>query len=183
MNESFTPIKLTLFIALGFTLGAFLFFGLSTQQETRKETFQLVGGVCLVGGAILLLVASLQYIFTSKKASVEYLSPPAKSAFREAKKTGGRAELIVISADSWCGFSKKMSAEVPSLQAALNPRGVEVVLVSDQDDKPQFQKLATEHSARGFPHSVLLVEGTKIADIPGYMEASKMVEMVSAKLA
>jgi len=179
----FNTIKITLSIALALTLAAFVFFGLSTRQEERKETFQLLGGVCLVGGAILLFIATLQYVFTSNKSSIEYL-PSAKSSSKKAKpsnKNGGNM-LIVISADSWCGFSKKMSAEVPALQSLLDPMGVEVVLVSDMKDKDQFQKLSTQHSARGFPHSVLIVDGTKIADIPGYMPAPKIQEIVSSKL-
>ena len=75
-----------------------------------------------------------------------------------------------------------MTKEVPSLKAVLEPMGVEVVLVSDIPDKAEFQKLAAQHSVQGFPHSVLLVEGTKIADIPGYMPASKIQEIVSSKL-
>ena len=79
-------------------------------------------------------------------------------------------------------FSKKMSAEVPLLQSLVGPVGVDVVLVSDQKDKAKFQQLSAEHSARGFPHSVLMVGGSKVADIPGYMEASKMKDIVSSKL-
>ncbi len=60
--------------------------------------------------------------------------------------------------------------------------GIEVVLVSDAKDKAAFQKLASEHSARGFPHSVLIVDDAKLADIPGYVPAPKMQEMVAAKL-
>lgn len=175
----FNAIKITLSIALAITLAAFVFFGLSTRQKERKETFQLLGGVCLVGGAILLFIATLQYIFTSNKTSIEYLSSAKKA--KPSNKKGGNM-LIVISADSWCGFSKKMSAEVPALQSLLDPMGVEVVLVSDMKDKDKFQKLSTQHSARGFPHSVLIADGTKIADIPGYMPAPKIQEIVSSKL-
>ena len=76
-----------------------------------------------------------------------------------------------------------MTAEVPALTSLLDPMGIEVVLVSDIQDKPKFQKLAAQHSARGFPHSVLIVDGAKIADIPGYMPALKIQEIVSSKLA
>ena len=75
-----------------------------------------------------------------------------------------------------------MSAEVPTIQSLLEPMGVEVVLVSDMKDKATFQKLTAQHSAQGFPHSVLMVGNTKIADIPGYMPAPKLKEIVSSKL-
>ena len=98
------------------------------------------------------------------------------------KKSKMKGTLIIISADSWCGFSKKMTAEVPSLKSLLAPMGVEVVLISDKQNKDAFKKISTEHSARGFPHSVLIVNGTKLIDIPGYMPAPKMQELVAAKL-
>ena len=69
----FNAIKITLSIALAVTLAAFVFFGLSTRQEERNETFQLLGGVCLVGGAILLFIAALQYVFTSNKVCRRFL--------------------------------------------------------------------------------------------------------------
>ena len=174
-----TGLKITLSIALVITLGSFVFFGLSTRKGDHKETFQLLGGICLVSGSILLFVAALQYIYTGKK--VEYLTPSSPVSQKVSKKKG--ATLVILSADSWCGFSKKMTAEVPALTSLLDPMGIEVVLVSDIQDKPKFQKLAAQHSARGFPHSVLIVDGAKIADIPGYMPALKIQEIVSSKLA
>lgn len=180
INGEARPIQITLIIALIITLAAFIFFGLSTTTKERKDTFQFLGGICLVSGAILLFVAALQYIFIGNKASVEYLSPAEKPSTSDRE--AAEKIFIIISADSWCGFSKKMSAEVPTLKSLLEPMGIKVVLVSDVQDKAKFQKLAAEHSARGFPHSVLIVDGTKITDIRGYMPALKIQEIISSKL-
>ena len=175
-------LKITLSIALVITLVSFIFFGLSaTKGEEHKDTFQHVGAICLISGSVLLFLSALQYVFTGNKggraARVEYLTPSSQVSQKKGEKM-----LVIISADSWCGFSKKMTTEVPALKSMLEPMGIEVVLVSDIKDKDKFQKLAAQHSVQGFPHSVLIVDGTKIADIPGYMPALKIQEMVSSKL-
>jgi len=174
--------KIVLYIALALTLGSFVCFGISMMQEKSKETYQLLGGICLVSGAILLFIAALQTCFSETSKSTESLNSPTPTPMSPNQKSQKKGILIIISADSWCGFSKKMSAEVPALKSLLEPMGIEVALVSDMQDKDAFQKLATEHSARGFPHSVLIVGDAKLADIPGYVPAPKMQEMVAAKL-
>ncbi len=179
--------KIILYIALALALASFVCFGISMKQETYKDKYQLVGGICLVVGAILLFIAALQTCFSGSPKTVETLTrpatpPPMPPAPLRKPSPKGKGVLIIISADSWCGFSKKMSAEAPALKSLLDPMGIEVVLVSDAKDKAAFQKLASEHSARGFPHSVLIVDDAKLADIPGYVPAPKMQEMVAAKL-
>ena len=179
-------LKITLSIALVTTLVAFIFFGLSaTKGIESQDTFRRVGEICLVSGSVLLFVSAVQYVFTGNKGGraqrVEYLTPPTPVT-QKVSKNKGEKMLVIISADSWCDFSKKMTAEVPTLKSLLEPMGVEVVLVSDIQEKDKFQKLAAQHSVRGFPHSVLIVEGTKITDIPGYMPASQLQEVVSSKL-
>ena len=174
--------KIVLYIALGLTLASFVCFGISMKQEKDKETYQILGGICLVSGAILLFVAALQSCFSGNSNTTESLNSPTPTPLPPTQKSQKKGVLIIISADSWCGFSKKMSAEAPALKSLLEPMGIEVVLVSDMQDKDAFQKLATEHSARGFPHSVLIVGDAKLADIPGYVPAPKMQEMVAAKL-
>lgn len=178
--------KTILYIALALALGSFVCFGISMKQETHKDKYQLVGGICLVAGAILLFIAALQTCFSGAPKTIETLNRPPPSpmplALDPLQKSPKKGLLIIISADSWCGFSKKMSAEAPALKSLLEPMGIEVVLVSDMQDKAAFKKLATEHSARGFPHSVLIVDDAKLADIPGYVPAPKMQEMIAAKL-
>ena len=179
-------LKITLSIALVTTLAAFIFFGLSTTKgKESQDTFQRVGEICLVSGSVLLFVSAVQYVFIGNKggraARVEYLTP-ATQVSPKVSKNKGEKMLVIISADSWCGFSKKMSAEVPTLKSLLEPMGVEVVLVSDIKEKEKFQNLSVQYSPQGFPHSVLIIDGTKIADIPGYMTASQLQEVVSSKL-
>ena len=77
--------------------------------------------------------------------------------------------LLVLSADSWCGFSKQMTELMPAVTKALNQMGVETQLVSDSQNKAQFQALANQYGARGFPHSVVLVGETVAATFPGIM--------------
>jgi len=177
--------KTILWIALALTLASFLCFGLSSvlpKLKPNKERWQIVGGVFLMAGAILLFIAVLQSCFSRTPESLNLPQPTGTPMPQPTKKSKMKGTLIIISADSWCGFSKKMTAEVPSLKSLLAPMGVEVVLISDKQNKDAFKKISTEHSARGFPHSVLIVNGTKLIDIPGYMPAPKMQELVAAKL-
>ena len=177
-----TSRKIVLYIALALTLASFICFGLSAMQEDRKETYQLLGGVCLVAGAILLFIAALQSCFTGSSNTVEALNSPSPTPTALSQESPKKGVLIIISADSWCGFSKKMSAEAPTLKSLLAPIGIDVALVSDIQDKDTFHTLASEHSAVGFPHSVLIVGDAKLADIPGYIPAPQMQKIVSSKL-
>ena len=56
--------KIILYIALALALASFVCFGISMKQETYKDKYQLVGGICLVVGAILLFIAALQTCFS-----------------------------------------------------------------------------------------------------------------------
>ena len=88
----------------------------------------------------------------------------------------GQALVITISADSWCGYSKKMSAEKDKIGQALQNRGVGFVLVSDAADKQSFDNLAKQHEVQGFPHSLVIVDGKKVHSIPGYMPGQAFVK-------
>ena len=90
--------------------------------------------------------------------------------------------LLVLSADSWCGFSKQMTESMPAVTKALNQMGVETQLVSDSQNKAQFQALANQYGARGFPHSVVLVGETVAASFPGFMPVDQIKAKVTTAL-
>jgi len=75
-----------------------------------------------------------------------------------------------------------MTAEVPALRTLLVPLGVEVQLVNDSEDKALFRALSEEHSAKGFPHSILIRSGKPVGAIPGYQPAGQMKETIERQL-
>ena len=81
--------------------------------------------------------------------------------------------VVVLSADSWCGYSKKMSAQEKEIKAALKAAGFDCEFVNDSKDKAKFDKLAKQHKVNGFPTTVV---GDK--KIPGFMTPEKLVEKV-----
>ena len=82
-------------------------------------------------------------------------------------------ELIILSADSWCGWSKKQSKEIEAIKKALAELGVTVKYVSDKDNKEEFDRLSKKFKVRGFPH---FQHGSK--SYPGYHDAHKIKQKI-----
>lgn len=93
-----------------------------------------------------------------------------------------KATLKVLSANSWCGYSKKMSAQEKELKDKLANIGVELEMVNDTQDKGKFDKESKMAAVRGFPHSVLVLSNGQKKDISGYMPADKMVAKVKSMM-
>ena len=89
---------------------------------------------------------------------------------------GGNAMLVCISADDWCGYSKKLSASKDELAQKLGANGIILNMVNATENKPEFDRLSKEHNVRGFPHSLLIVDGKKVADISGYRPPEGMLQ-------
>jgi glutaredoxin len=68
---------------------------------------------------------------------------------------GYKYHFTVLSADSWCYYSKKMSAQEEGLRNALKPMGICLDFVSDSTDKQRFDALSQQYKAKGFPHVAL----------------------------
>ena len=72
-----------------------------------------------------------------------------------------RATLKVLSANSWCGYSKKMSAQEDELKGKLAKIGVDLEMINDADDKAKFDKESKIERSKGFPDSVLILSNGK----------------------
>jgi len=92
------------------------------------------------------------------------------------------ATLKVLSANSWCGYSKKMSAQEKELKKKLAEIGVKLEMVNDADDKAKFDKEAAAMGAKGYPHSKLMLSNGQKQDISGYMPCDKMVAKVKSMM-
>jgi thiol-disulfide isomerase/thioredoxin len=93
-----------------------------------------------------------------------------------------RATLKVLSANSWCGYSKKMSAQEDELKGKLAKIGVNLEMINDTDDKAKFDKESKTAKARGFPHAILVLSNGQKKDISGYMPSDKMVAKVKSMM-
>ena len=90
--------------------------------------------------------------------------------------------LKVLSANSWCGYSKKMSAQEDELKGKLAKIGVDLEMINDADDKAKFDKESKIERSKGFPDSVLILSNGKKQKISGYMAADKLVAKVKSMM-
>lgn len=97
-------------------------------------------------------------------------------------KQSARPLVVCLSADSWCGYSKKISSEKDKISNALKRKGIDFVLISDGENKDKFDQIAQVHKVDGFPHSILLVNGKKVHEIPGYLPHEQFVEAIASKV-
>jgi thiol-disulfide isomerase/thioredoxin len=89
--------------------------------------------------------------------------------------SGAGLELLVLSANSWCGFCKKMHGQVDELRKELGKHDIKLVYISDTECKDKFEKLKKKYNCQGFPCSFFLVDGEQVGDkISGFMPAAKM---------
>ena len=89
---------------------------------------------------------------------------------------GDDITLTCVSANSWCGYSKKLSESKDEFVKVLGNNGINFDLINDTDNKNKFDKMCKENNVRGYPHCMLLVNGKKVSDISGYRPAQKMLE-------
>ena len=136
--------------------------------KSRKTNLNNACGL-LVFAAIVLLAVS------------QILDETTTSNFQHADKGGYK--LLCLSADSWCGYSKKMSAQEKEIKAALKKVGVSLELVSDKKDKAKFDKLKKKYKElKGFPHCVLLKDGKPVKHLPGFRPAAALAEAVKSSM-
>jgi len=95
---------------------------------------------------------------------------------KERKESDDDVMLVCISADDWCGYSRKLSASKNELSQKLGANGIKLNMVNATENKPEFDRLSKEHNVRGFPHCVLIVNGKKVVDISGYRPPEGMLQ-------
>ena len=81
---------------------------------------------------------------------------------------------VVVLAPSWCGYSKKLSAQTQNLKSLLKKHGANVHMMTNADD-PVFKQLAKEFGVKGFPHSVALKNKKVVKHSSGYKEPRLLV--------
>ena len=96
--------------------------------------------------------------------------------------TEKKAKLTILSADSFCGFCKKLLGEVEMIKRLLNKKGIEVIVISDIKEPQKFKEASQKFKAKGFPHAVLDTGNGKTEEISGYMPAAAYVKKVESYL-
>lgn len=99
-----------------------------------------------------------------------------RSASQLSSALPSQPTLYIVSATSWCHFSKKMSAQVSEIQKELG-NTVKVVHVKDSDKN--YASLSKKYDIRGFPTSVLVNgDGVVLGKIVGYHDSEDFVREV-----
>ena len=91
-----------------------------------------------------------------------------------------KTKIQVLSADDWCGYSKKMTAQEASVKKVLNEAGYECEFVNGSQNKKKLDELSKKYGVRGFP-TVLIHGKDRVHQVSGYMQAKKLVEKVKEK--
>ena len=76
-----------------------------------------------------------------------------------------------------------MSSQESELRDGLKEKGINFILVSDSKNKQTFDNFAKEHKAQGFPHSVVISNGKKVGELPGFMPGHIFIEKVETIIA
>ena len=106
----------------------------------------------------------------------------------EEARTSGRPVLVDVYTD-WCGWCKRMKAEVyskPEVRDYLKDHFVLIELNAEAADPALYEdksytsrSLAAHPEASGYPTTVFLRSGGEhLVSVPGYLEASKFLQVL-----
>lgn len=161
-------------------LGLCLFMALAkmaVKSDKTKKSCDSACGMLVFIAAVLLAVA--QFVEDSKPEKFHKGKPHGHSS-----SSGGQDyELVVLSAASWCPHCKHMAKQKDELAKELAKHGVKMTYIDDIKDKKEFEAMGEklkEMGAKlaGFPHSSLLKDGHRVADMPGFRPTAAMVAEV-----
>ena len=172
-----TNVRNVLTIIALSALGLCLFVALAkmaTKSDKTKKSCDNVCGMLVFIAAVLLAVA--QFIEDSKPEKFHEGKPHGHSSGSK----GQDYELVVLSAASWCPHCKHMAKQKDELAKELAKHGVKMTYIDDIKDKKEFEAMGEklkEMGAKlaGFPHSSLLKDGHRVADMPGFRPTDAMV--------
>jgi len=161
-------------------LGLCLFVALAkmaTKNNKRKQTCDQVCGMLVFVSAVLLAVS--QFIEDSKPEKFH----EGKAHGHSSGSEGQDYELVVLSAASWCPHCKHMANQKDELAKELAKHGVKMTYIDDIKDKKEFEAMGEKLKKKGaklagFPHSSLLKNGDRVADMPGFRPTAAMVAEV-----
>ena len=165
-------------------LGLCLFVALAKMAmkgDKKKKACDHACGMLAFIAAVLLAVA--QFVEDSKPEKFHQGKPHGKSHGHSSSAGGQDYELVVLSAASWCPHCKSMAKQKDELAKELAKHGVKMTYIDDIKDKKEFEvmgKKLKEMGAKlaGFPHSSLLKDGHRVADMPGFRPTDAMVAEV-----
>ena len=151
-------------------LGLCLFLGLAKMATKNKKKHEECNKICNILVFISIILFAVVQLLQETNSGFHVKGEPSSSGHK----------LTSISADSWCSYSKKISAEEKEISNALKKLGVDFELVSDSKDKSKFDELAKKYKkdVKGYPHNVLIKNGNVVAHMPGYNPADKLAEAV-----
>lgn len=94
---------------------------------------------------------------------------------------GAGASVVVLAAPSWCGWSKKMVAQIPALESGLEGTGASVRMVDDKSD--EGKKLSKAHGVNGYPATIVLgANGEKKGQVGGFKPVDDLIAEIKKLL-
>jgi thiol-disulfide isomerase/thioredoxin len=134
-----------------------------------KQTY-VIAGIVIAVGIIL---------WASTRASCR---PPAMwEGMANGDRDGGAASVVVLAAPSWCGWSKKMAAQVPALSSGLRESGVSVRMVDDKSE--EGKQLSSKHGVNGYPATLVFgSDGEKKGQVGGFKPVDDLIKEIKALL-
>ena len=184
-------IKNTLTIIALSALGICIFLSLAKLSKTsskNKDTMDKLGSVLVLIAISLLAVSQLlgetksgfelAGVGNGYKYEHPYAPHPQHKPHHTKKcdgPSGKGLELLVLSANTWCGFCKKMHKQVDEMRKELAKHDIKLVYICDGDCKDEFEKLKKKYNCQGFPCSIFLIDGEQVGDkISGFMPPAKI---------
>lgn len=154
------------FGALGFGLWSFFF--LIGLYKTMKHDYIVAGTVIAVG---ILLWTSIHGACRA----------PAMWEGMANGAGGAGASVVVLAAPSWCGWSKKMAAQVPALSSGLEGTGASVRMVDDKSD--EGKQLSKAHGVNGYPATLVFgANGEKKGQVGGFKPVDDLIAEIKKLL-
>ena len=110
----------------------------------------------------------------ARRQSIERFKP------EEGKGDGKKKKAVVLTKD-WCGYCKKIKAEMKDIIRMLDEMGIDLEMPEDDAEVDALMAEHKDKGATGFP-ATLVMEDDEVKDVvSGYMPAERFVKAVQNK--
>jgi len=112
----------------------------------------------------------------ARRQSIERFKPEAPPK----GKGDGKKKAVVLTKD-WCGYCKKIKAEMKDIIRMLDEMGIDLEMPEDDAEVDALMAEHKEKGATGFPATLVMEDGEVKDVVSGYMPAERFVKAVQSK--